>query len=136
MRITPNNIQDLKPNEVFVFGSNLSGIHGGGAARLAHQKFGAQWLNSMGIQGSSYAIPTKSEGITRSLTIEEIKPFVDYFVRFASNCPSKTFLVTEIGCGLAGHSVNDIAPLFKEAIEIENIHLPERFWEVLKPLNE
>lgn len=134
-RITPDNIQELKPNEIFVFGSNLSGIHGGGAAKLAHQKFGAKWEEGVGLFGQSYAIPTKSRGIARTLTLGEIRPHVDNFLSF---CEMQyignkvTFLVTEIGCGLAGYNPIDIAPMFRyAAITLDNIYLPKRFWDIL-----
>jgi len=132
-RITPDNIATLKQDEIFVFGSNLSGIHGGGAARLAHKKFEAQWGSGVGLTGKCYALPTKSEGITRSLTIEEIADHVGEFLYITTQYPRSTFLVTEIGCGLAGHKVEEIAPLFKDAIDLENVYLPKRFLDILKP---
>lgn len=131
-RITPEKITELKDNEIFIFGSNLSGIHGAGAAKLALDKFGAIWATGVGIQGQCYAIPTKSRGITRTLTINEIKPYVDEFIEFAITKPELTFLVTEVGCGLAGYTVENIAPLFKDAMGIQNIYLPKRFWDRLK----
>ena len=126
MRIASNRIVTLQSNEIFVFGSNLAGQHGGGAARLAYQKFGAVWGQGVGLQGQSYGIPTMQGGV------ETIKPYVDEFIEFAEQHPSKTFLVTEIGCGIAGFTVGDIAPLFEQAKEVENIYLPQRFWEVLR----
>lgn len=125
MRIASNHITTLQPNEIFVFGSNLSGMHGGGAARLAYQKFGAIWGQGVGLQGQSYGIPTMQGGV------DTIKPYVDEFIEFAKTHPQLNFLVTEIGCGIAGFSVEEIAPLFEQAIEVENIYLPERFWLVL-----
>lgn len=125
MRIASSHITTLQPNEIFVFGSNLSGMHGGGAARLAYQKFGAIWGQGVGLQGQSYGIPTMQGGV------DTIKPYVDEFIEFAKTHPQFKFLVTEIGCGIAGFSVEEIAPLFKQAIEVENIYLPERFWLVL-----
>jgi hypothetical protein len=125
MRIASSHITTLQPNEIFVFGSNLSGMHGGGAARLAYQKFGAIWGQGVGLQGQSYGIPTMQGGV------DTIKPYVDEFIEFAKTHPQLKFLVTEIGCGIAGFSVEEIAPLFKQAIEVENIYLPERFWLVL-----
>lgn len=125
MRIASNHITTLQPNEIFVFGSNLSGMHGGGAARLAYQKFGAIWGQGVGLQGQSYGIPTMQGGV------DTIKPYVDEFIEFAKTHPQLNFLVTEIGCGIAGFSVEEIAPLFEQAIEVENIYLPERFWMVL-----
>lgn len=121
----PIHITTLQPNEIFVFGSNLSGMHGGGAARLAYQKFGAIWGQGVGLQGQSYGIPTMQGGV------DTIKPYVDEFIEFAKTHPQLKFLVTEIGCGIAGFSVEEIAPLFEQAIEAENIYLPERFWMVL-----
>lgn len=125
MRIASNHITTLRPNEIFVFGSNLAGMHGGGAARLAYQKFGAIWGQGVGLQGQSYGIPTMQGGV------DTIKPYVDEFIKFAKTHPQLKFLVTEIGCGIAGFSVEEIAPLFEQAIEVENIYLPERFWMVL-----
>lgn len=125
MRIASSHITTLRPNEIFVFGSNLSGMHGGGAARLAYQKFGAIWGQGVGLQGQSYGIPTMQGGVNT------IKPYVDEFIKFAKTHPQLKFLVTEIGCGIAGFSVEEIAPLFEQAIEVENIYLPERFWIVL-----
>lgn len=125
MRIASNHITTLQPNEIFVFGSNLSGMHGGGAARLAYQKFGAIWGQGVGLQGQSYGIPTMQGGVNT------IKPYVDEFIEFAKTHPQLKFLVTEIGCGIAGFSVEEIAPLFEQAIEVENIYLPERFCMVL-----
>ena len=125
-RITPNHITELKPNEIFVFGSNLHGYHGGGAARLAMNQWGAVWGQGTGLQGQTYAIPTMQGGIGT------IRPYIDQFIKFAQNDPERTFLVTEIGCGIAGFRPADIAPLFKNAINIPNIWLPQRFWEILQ----
>lgn len=128
-RITPDNIQDLKPNHIFVFGSNLANRHGRGGAKTA-LKWGAIYgFIGTGLQGRTYGIPTKDATVTRTLTINEIRPHVANFITFAKSHPELTFLVTEIGCGLAGHSHKDIAPLFKEAINVENIHLPFKFWK-------
>lgn len=125
-KYTPNKIASLEDNEIFVFGSNLNGLHGGGAARIAYQKFGAQWGKGVGIQGKSYGIPTMHGGV------EVIKPYIDEFIEFASQHKEYTFLVTRIGCGIAGFSPNEIAPLFAKAIEIENILLPEDFVQVIE----
>ena len=125
-RITPNHITELKPNEIFVFGSNLQGYHGGGAARLAMNQWGAVWGQGTGLQGQTYAIPTMQGGIGT------IRPYIDQFIKFAQNDPERTFLVTEIGCGIAGFRPADIAPLFKNAINIPNIWLPQSFWEILQ----
>ena len=120
-RITPDFIRTLEPNEIFVFGSNLAGMHGGGAARIAIDKFGAVWGRGVGLQGQSYAIPTMQGGV------ETIKPYVDEFIEFAKQHPEYKFLVTRIGCGIAGFADEEIAPLFKEAQQLENVWLPESF---------
>lgn len=125
-RITNNRIEELKPGEIFVFGSNLEGAHGGGAALLAYRKWGAIWGQGTGLQGQTYGIPTMHGGP------EDIRPYVDEFIRFAITHPELTFLVTEIGCGIAGFEPKDIAPLFEKAIPVSNIHLPARFWQVLE----
>lgn len=130
-RITPENITELKPNQIFIFGSNLSGIHGAGAACLAMDKFGAEYGIGVGITGQCYAIPTKSHGIARSLTLGEIKPYVDDFINFAISTPDYDFLVTQIGCGLANFKPQQIAPLFKNALTIKNIYLPQIFINLL-----
>ena len=111
----------MKENEVFVFGSNLAGSHGGGAAWIAYQKFGAIWGQGVGLQGQSYGIPTMQGGV------ETIKPFVDEFIEFAKEHPELKFLVTRIGCGIAGFRDEEIAPLFKDAIDVENVILPKSF---------
>ena len=126
MQKSPNYITKLQPDEIFVFGSNLAGMHGGGAARLAYQKFGAVWGQGVGLQGQSYAIPTMQGGV------ETIQPYVDEFIKFAKQHPQLKFLVTEIGCGIAGFSPSEIAQLFEQAREVKNIYLPERVWMVLK----
>lgn len=120
-QFSPDFITELKENEIFVFGSNLQGMHGGGAARLAYNKFGAIWGQGVGLQGQSYGIPTMHGGV------EAIKPYVDEFIEFAKSRPELTFLVTRIGCGIAGFRDEEIAPLFKECIEIDNVILPRSF---------
>ena len=124
-RITSPRITELQPGEIFVFGSNLEGHHGGGAALLAWKKWGAIWGQGTGLQGQTYGIPTMHGGPDR------IKPYVEEFISFARQHPELTFLVTEVGCGIAGFRPAEIAPLFRDAVDVENIHLPQRFWEVL-----
>ena len=117
-RVTPERITDLAENEVFVFGSNLAGAHGGGAALLAYRKFGAIWGQGVGLQGQSYGIPTMHGGV------DAIKPYVDEFIEFAKTRPDLTFLVTRVGCGIAGFTNEEISPLFAKAHEVPNIVLP------------
>ena len=118
---TPERITELKADEIFVFGSNLAGMHGGGAAYVAFQKFGAVMGCGVGLRGQSYAIPTMQGGV------ETIKPYVDDFISFAKSRPDLFFYVTRIGCGIAGFRDKEIAPLFKDAAGVENICLPKSF---------
>ena len=118
-RTTPEFISELQPGEIFVFGSNLRGMHGGGAAYAAYRKFGAIMGQGVGLQGQSYAIPTMQGGM------ETIKPYVDEFIEFAKTRPELTFLVTRIGCGIAGFMDEEISPLFEKAHDVENIVLPD-----------
>ena len=115
---TPDAITELRPDEVFVFGSNLEGMHGGGAAYLAFKQFGAVMGCGVGLRGQSYAIPTMQGGV------ETIKPYVDEFIAFAKDNKNLTFLVTRIGCGIAGFTDDEISPLFEKAHDAENIVLP------------
>lgn len=124
LRITPKWITSLQKDEVFVFGSNINGMHGGGAARVAMDKFGAIWGQGEGLQGQSYAIPTM-EGLAN------IPPVVDRFIKFAKDHPELKFFVTPIGCGIAGYTEDEIAPLFKEATKLDNVFLPAGFWQIL-----
>lgn len=130
-RTTSDMITDLSENEIFVFGSNRSGIHGAGAARLAACKWGAEPRNPEGLQGQTYAIPTKDFNVYDTLTIPEIKEYVDRFLEFAFENEGLTFLVTEIGCGLAGLKQEDVGPLFEKAKHLNNIHLPKKFWDAI-----
>lgn len=125
-KYTPEHISELKDNEIFVFGSNIAGAHGSGAARLANERFGAVWGNGVGLQGQSYAIPTMQGGV------ETIRPYVDDFIQFAKEHKQFTFLVTRIGCGIAGFRDEDIALLFKEAEDVANIILPKEFVEIIQ----
>ena len=118
---TPDRITELKPNEIFDFGSNLAGAHGGGAARLACTRFGAIWGQGVGLQGQCYAIPTMQGGV------ETIKPYVDEFIEFAKSHKELKFLVTRIGCGIAGFRDEQIAPLFRAALDASNVILPMEF---------
>jgi hypothetical protein len=122
---TPEFITELKPNEVFVFGSNLQGMHAGGAARIACEKFGAVWGQGVGMQGHSYAIPTMQGGV------ETIEPYVEEFMDYAFRHRELTFLVTRIGCGIAGFTAQQIAPLFLKVIDLENVILPKDFVEIM-----
>ena len=125
-RISPPVITKLEEGQIFVFGSNTSGRHGKGAAKTA-LKWGAKWGKGVGFSGSTYAIPTKGNDLRKSLSINQIRKYVDEFIEFAKTRKDLDFLVTEIGCGLAGYQPKDIAPLSKKTLELKNIYLPKRF---------
>lgn len=124
-RITPKYISVLQPNEVFVFGSNARGRHYGGAAAFAVKRFGAIMGQGEGLQGQSYAIPTM-EGL------DNMRAAVARFIAFAKEHGELLFLVTPIGCGIAGYTPKEIAPLFLEAVALPNICLLKSFWENLQ----
>ena len=117
--VTPEFITHLKENEIFLFGSNLQGMHGGGAARMAYERFGAIMGQGVGLQGQCYAIPTMHGGV------EAIRPYVDEFITFAQQHTELTFLVTRVGCGIAGFRDEEIAPLFADAHLLPNVTLPQ-----------
>lgn len=121
---TPEDITSLKPNQIFVFGSNLAGIHGAGAARVALQSFGAKWGAGEGITGQCYAIPTKDKHL-RVIALDDIEFDVGRLLTFAARHPDKEFLVTKIGCGYAGYSPSDIGPMFHP--HPSNVILPKEF---------
>lgn len=132
-RITPENITELAPNEIFVFGSNLSTNpkRVAGAASSA-RFFGSGVCHALGFEGQTYALPTKDQ-MLQTLPKRLVFLFVSDFVRTAAAFPEKTFLVTAIGCGLAGYTAADIAPMFRGAIALSNVKLPISFWNVLLP---
>lgn len=125
-RITPAFITHLNDDEIFVFGSNKEGLHGGGAARTAYERFGAQWGVGTGRTGQCYAIPTMDG------SIDIIRRHVDEFTSYAKAHQELTFLVTPVGCGIAGWKESQIAPLFKEASQLENVSLPEKFRNIIE----
>ena len=118
--------------EIFVFGSNLAGRHGKGAALCALQEHGAIYGQGWGPQGSSYAIPTKDENL-KPLTLNEIKVCIAEFLDHAEDMLGCGYIfnVTPIGCGLAGYKPEQIAPMFKDALSLPNVKLPKEFLDVL-----
>lgn len=118
---TPENITDLKPNECFVFGSNSIGSHTGGAAKIAYEKFGYPMGVSTGIVGQAYGIDTMGR---KDKMIEDINQFIST----ARALPAVTFYVTKVGCGIAGYTPEEIAPLFET--RSSNVILPKEFEEV------
>ena len=125
-RITPPTVKTLAGNEIFVFGSDLRGIHCGGTAYQALRNFGALLGQGVGPQGRCYAIPTIVGGL------QKIQPYITEFIQYTLSHPEQTFLVTPIGCGIAGFTPQEIAPMFRRAMPIENILLPQQFWNVLR----
>lgn len=123
-RIIPSEIYSLETNEVFVFGSNALGMHHGGAARIAYNEFGAEWGNGEGMQGQSYAIPTMEGEHNTMLAIRR-------FTHYAKDHPELKFMVIPIGCGIAGYTPEEIAPMLSEAASLPNVYLPISFWKVL-----
>lgn len=134
MKVTPENISSLGTNEIFVFGSNLRGAHGGGAAYLAQDKFGAENGIGEGMTGHSYALPTKDYNIiTRSLF--DIYESVVRLFQCVQDNPDKLFMVTKVGCGLAGLTVDQIAPMFRQFMGLDNVSLPQEFIDFLTKEN-
>lgn len=120
----------MKMAEIFVFGSNLLGIHKRGAALHALNHHGAILGQGIGLQGSSYAIPTK-QSPSRRLDLVQINKFVADFLDYAYYTPENTYMVTQIGCGLAGWNPCQIAPLFRLARDLGNVKLPMPFQDYL-----
>lgn len=114
----------MNKQTILVFGSNLSGIHGAGAAREAAQYWGAKWGKGIGLEGHSYAIPTKDK-LIETLPLQDIRRYVDGFIDCAKAHLDLEFQVTAVGCGLAGYRVDTIAPLFSKAPA--NCIMPPRF---------
>lgn len=123
--VTPERIVALKDNEIFVFGSNVYGQHGGGAARFAFRNFGARMGVGVGMTGRCYAIPAMHGGI------DVIRLYVRDFLEYARSRPDLVFLVTKIGCGIAGYTEAQIAPLFLDALQLSNVTLPHEFIDIL-----
>lgn len=123
---TPELIKELHANEIFVFGSNSRGMHGGGAAAIACLKFGAKWGVGEGLTGKCYALPTMEGGV------DYIAGKVQNFIACAKAHTELKFYVTKIACGIAGFTIEEIGPLFADAIDIENIILPHEFVEEIE----
>ena len=124
-KVAPRRITELAEGEVFVFGSNLEGFHGGGAAALAYERFGAIWGRGVGLQGRSYGIPTMQGPLVT------IRPYVEEFIAFAREHPELRFLLTRVGCGIAGFSDEEMAPLFAGALDLPNVAFPEAWLALL-----
>ena len=119
---------------VFVFGSNEAGHHGAGAAQFAHQTLEFPMFKGFGYSSYAFAIPTKDWNVN-ILALKDIsfyvQRFLDYVKSWSNSFPGRVFYVTQIGCGLAGYTPEDIAPMFKDAVELKNVYLPQSFWDVL-----
>lgn len=121
-RFCPERVEQLSKCEIFVFGSNLEGMHAGGAARVAYEKFGAEWGVGDGPTGKCYAIPTMHGGL------EEIRPYAKKFIEYAKAHPMNRFLLTRVGCGIAGFKDSDMAQLFEDALDVPNITYPQQWF--------
>ena len=134
-RVTPENITDLKQNEIFVFGSNNKGEHQGGAAFIAYKKFGAQWGVGEGKTGQSYAIPTLDWEVDEfghtKVSEKQLRSSVSSFVDYAKRNPDYNFFVTPVGCGIAGWKEETVAPMFAECRTMKNVYLPKSFLSIL-----
>ena len=133
--ITPSNITKLKKNERFVFGSNLNGAHLGGAARFAADKFGAIEGQAIGLQGKSYGFPTLGMDMQK-LPLLDLSLSVRELQNTAINNPELHFLITEVGCGIAGFTAEEVAPLFKELVGLDQFSLPQAFIDVISTMLE
>ena len=131
MKHTPDLITELGQNQIFVFGSNLAGKHNGGGARIAVEKFGAIYGQGIGIQGQSYAIPTLGHNFEK-MTLDRISYYINAFNKYAFSHPENTFLVTKIGCGIAGYTAEQIAPLFGclHFTYLTNVIMPKDFLHI------
>lgn len=127
---TPDYIDRLLPGQIFVFGSNALGYHTGGASRMAYKRFGAIWGQAEGLQGQSYAIPVDFGKM--NITTPDIKKYIDRFISFAKEHEELFFMVTRIGCGVAGYRDEEIAPFFKDAFDMKNVCLPKSFVDAIK----
>ena len=126
---TPDYIDCLLPNQIFVFGSNSLGYHTGGASGTARKKFGAVWGQPEGLQGQSYAIPVDfGKGVRKD---SEVKASIDRFLAFTKDHLELFFFVTRIGCGMGGYRDEEIAQFFKDALNLNNVCLPKSFVEAL-----
>lgn len=124
-KFTPDRVESLLENEIFVFGSTLKGAHKGGAAKLAVEKFGAIMGKGKGLQGKCYAIPSMQS------SLKHISPYVAEFIEFATAHQEYVFIVTKIGCGRAGFKAEDIAPMFEKAYLLDNVILPKEFCDII-----
>jgi hypothetical protein len=127
---TPENVTSLKPNEVFVFGSNAEGVHGKGAALLAKNNFGAKQGQAEGLQGQAYGVITKKNWrVEKSSTLSEIGKGLQDMLLFAKANQNKKFLVTKLGSSLAGYSIEEIKGLFEKLKNIipNNVILPKEY---------
>ena len=128
MKCTPENLTHLEQDEIYVFGSNVDGIHDKGDALIAYKYFGAVMGQNSGLHGQSYAIPTMNGDI------EKMKPYIQDFFELAGEWDQTMFYVTRIGCDIPGITDSDMAPLFAEALTLYNVLLPESFLQALQDM--
>lgn len=130
-RITPKLIRELDPNQIFVFGSNLSGIHAKGAAEIAHEKFAAEWGVGEGLTGKCYAFPTKAHDVKTPLTFKQMHNKMPAFWRAVQDNRNLDFFVTAVGTGYSRNSPTQMAFLFSQAFLFDNVFLPKEWWRIL-----
>jgi hypothetical protein len=134
-KYTPENITALEQKEIFIFGSNSEGQHYGGAARVAHDMFFAEWGVGRGLTGLCYALPTLYHPTTTSepgamlkLSLEELDLEFEYLFDCINRHPDYTFYLTKVGCGIAGFSIEEIKEIFKKHYKEEkNLIYPIEF---------
>lgn len=131
VKFTPDFVENLEEGQVFVFGSNLNGVHSGGASLMALRNFGAEWGQAEGLQGQSYAIPTDVRGEAVGNVSDYMKKHIDKFIIYAKGHQDKFFLVTKVGCGNAGFDMEFMAQFFMDALTLKNVSLPEEFVGIL-----
>ena len=127
MKYTPDRIDSLESNQVYVFTSNLIGYHSGETSLIALHRFGAIWGQAEGPQGQCYAIPVDIRGEAIDNVSNYLKRHIRKFLEYAKEHQEKEFLVTKIGCGIAGFDEDFIALFFSDALQIRNICLPKSF---------
>jgi hypothetical protein len=129
-KITPQLISQLNENEILVFESNTLGKHDRGISKLA-LTFGAEFGKGIGLSGNTYAIPIKGSDLKRYLNLSQIKGYVDKFIEFAKQNKELFFLITPIGSDFKTYSYKEIAPLFKETLNLENVSIPFEWYHYL-----
>lgn len=133
-RITYEPIIELYPHEMAVCGSNTAGVAIGELAKYCYDDFGAKYGVGFGPTGQCYMVPTKDASL-KVLPLKDIAIYLKVFFEYAIQNPSTIFKCSSIGCNAGEYSIDEIAPLFRDAVQIKNIHLPVEFWDILNKEN-